>query len=104
MSKFQIARDDRTIEFTVTTTEEVTSFRGTPFVPTLCTATISKGKILSVGLDKLDEYGYGIDDPAGPDGAELNVSYGGGEIVSPARAKLPQVAREALAAIEKAIA
>jgi hypothetical protein len=104
MTNFAITMDDRTMEFVVTTTEKVISFRGTSFVPNFCTAKIESGKVVSVGLDRLDENGWGIDDPAGPDGAELNVSYGGGEIVSPGRAKLPQVARDALAAIEKVIA
>jgi hypothetical protein len=104
MTSFELTRDARTVEFVVTTTEQVTSFRGTSFVPNFCTAQIANGKVLSVGLDRLDENGWGIDDPAGPDGAELNVGYGGGEIVSPGRANLPKVARDALAAIEKAIA
>jgi hypothetical protein len=104
MTDLGLTRDDRTMTFVVTTTEKVTSFRGTSFVPNFCTAKIESGKVVSVGLDRLDENGWGIDDPAGPDGAELNVSYSGGEIVGPTRANLPQVARDALAAIEKAIA
>jgi hypothetical protein len=103
VATFAITLDVRTMEFAVTTTDEVASFNGTPFVPTLCSVRIVNGKIVSIGLDKLDENGWGIDDPAGEDGAELNVSYGGAEIVSPGRAKLPQVARAALAAIEKEI-
>jgi hypothetical protein len=104
MTGFELTRNERTMEFVVTTTEHVTSFRGTSFVPNFCAARIANDRVLSVSLDRLDENGWGIDDPAGPDGAELSVGYGGGELVSPGRAKLPQVARDALAEIEKAIA
>jgi hypothetical protein len=100
--QLQITRDERTVEFTITTTDQVASFRGTTFTPNQASATIHSGKILSINLAKLDEHGYGIDDPAGPDGAELNVSFGGGEITAASRIKLPELARDVLTAIEKA--
>lgn len=103
MTTFAITGDERTIEFKVTGAGKVRSFNGTWFAPNYCLARIHNGEIISIGLDKTDRSGYGVQDPNGPDGAELNVSYGGGELVGPARDTLPQVARDAIAAIEKEI-
>jgi hypothetical protein len=103
MSDLALTHHDVTLEFTVTTTDKVVSFGGTEFVPNHCDAKASHGKILFVNLSQLDEYGYGVDDPAGPDGAELNVSYGGGQLEGDAVTSLPEVAREALTAIKWAL-
>lgn len=100
MIRLDVLRDKRTIDLKVTTDDEVTSFRGTPFVPNHATVQISGTQIISIILERLDEYGYGTDDPAGPDGAELNASFGGGEFLPEHRSKLPTVAQDALAEIE----
>jgi hypothetical protein len=99
-TSFETVRDERTFDFKVTTSLTVTSHWGTSFVPNHCDAKVSNGKVVSVTLDRLDENGWGVDDPAGPYGAELNTSFGGGQIVSPLRAKLPEIARQALTTVE----
>ena len=100
MTTFKLTRDERTLEFRLKTNAKVESYRGTKFVPNHLTVSISGTEVISLMLDLLDEYGYGIDDPAGPDGAELFASYGGGEFLPEYRAKLPKVAQDALAEIE----
>lgn len=96
-SSFDLTRDHRTLNFRIATTERVTSYRGTEFVPNHCDSIVEHGKVITLNLSKLDENGWGIDDPAGPDGAELNASF------SPERADLPKVAQDALDAIKWAI-
>jgi hypothetical protein len=97
---FQITRDERSLEFAIKTTEKVASFHGTAFIPNSCAVKIFKGQIVSIMLDQLDENGYGLDDPAGPEGAELNVGYGGDELLQPG--ELPEIVQQALAAIKLA--
>lgn len=100
---FTLASRRTELEFTIETTDKVTSYRGTEFVPNWCEVKVYGGEIVSVNLSRLDENGWGIDDPAGPDGAELNVSFGGGQIEGDAIDALPKVAQEALAAIKWAL-
>lgn len=103
MTTFAITRDERTIEFEVTAGGKVRSFNGTWFAPNYCLARIYNGEIVSIGLDKTDKSGYGVQDPSGPDGAELNVSYGGGELAAEHVAELPTVAQDAIAAVRAAM-
>lgn len=103
MSTFKITRRSLALEFAIKTTATVTSFNGTPFVPNHCETTVYDGKVLSFLLDRMDDGGWIEDDPAGSEGSVLSVSYGGGQIIDAARADLPKVARDALAAIEAAI-
>lgn len=103
MTTFTITGDERTIEFKITTTEKVTSFNGTRFAPNYCQARIHDGEIITVGLDKMDRSGYGVQDPNGPDGAELNVSYGGGELADDYLTKLPKIVQDAITAIRAAM-
>lgn len=103
MTTFRIIRREFKLEFAIKTTAKVTSYEGTAFVPNHCETTVYDGQIIAFTLSRLDGNGWGIDDPAGPDGAELYVSYAGGEIDSEGRARLPKVAQEALAEIEGAI-
>lgn len=107
LSGFTVTRRETMLAFTVTTTERVTSHRGTEFVPNHCRAKISHGEIVSLTLSKLDENGRGIDDPAGPYGAELHADFGGGQLGDSARrfgSEIPvkslRIVREALAAIK----
>lgn len=103
MTTFEATGDERTIEFKVTTTEKVTSFNGTLFAPNYCLARIRNGDIITVGLDKMDRSGFGVQDPNGPDGAELNVSFGGGELTAENLAKLPKIVQDAITAISAAM-
>lgn len=95
-----VTRDERTVELSITTTEEVTSFRGTAFVPNHARVRLSFGEVVSVSLERVTDQGWGIDDPAGPDGAELDVDFAGGELAADRRAQLPKVAQDILAHIE----
>jgi len=100
---FTLASRRTELEFTIETADTVTSYRGTEFIPNWCEVKVYGGQIASVTLSRLDENRWGIDDPAGPDGAELNVSFGGGEIADDAIGALPKVAQEALAAVKWAL-
>lgn len=104
MTTIKSTSDDRTIRFTVTTTDTVTTYSGTDFVPNTGEAKISNGEIVSLMLDQVDEDGFDVDDPAGPDGAVLGASFGGGELTPEGRAKLPTVAQKALATIDTLLA
>jgi hypothetical protein len=100
---FTLASRRTEMEFTVETADKVTTYSGTEFVPNWCEAKVYGGQIASVSLSRLDENKWGIDDPAGPDGAELHADFGGGELDDDAIDALPKVAQEALAAIKWAL-
>lgn len=100
---FKKIRDERVVEFTVTTKLQVTSYRGTDFTPNHCQARVFNGEIVSVSLALHDENGWGVDDPAGPHGAELAADFGGGQFLQKNRASLPKIAQQALVAVETAI-
>lgn len=104
MTTFDVTSDKRSIEFVVTTTDKIDTYRGTPFSPNRCNASILDGKIASLEMGLVDSNGWGVDDPAGPDGAEMWANFGGGELSAEQRSKLPTLAREALDAVEAAIA
>jgi hypothetical protein len=102
MTNFRITRQELTIVFAVQTTDEVVTYRGTTsFTPNYCRVRAEDGKIISISLDKLDENGWGIDDPAGPDGAQLNASFGGGELMPSYLPKLPKIVRNVLTEVQK---
>jgi len=103
MATFTTTRREMTIEFAVKTTAKATTYSGTAFVPNHCDAKVYGDEIVSLTLSKLDENGWGMDDPSGPDGAELHADFGGGEFLAENRAKLPKIAQDALAEVEKAI-
>lgn len=88
---FRVTRDERTIEFAVSTDLEAVTRHGTAFVPNHCSARVYGGKVVSIGLDRLDKNGWGIDDPDGPVGAELNASYSTSEYVTNSN-HLPDIA------------
>lgn len=100
MAAFKITRRTLTMEFTIKTAAKVTSFNGTPFVPNRCEARVESGTIVSVSLARVDENGWDCDDPAGPDGAVLSVSYGGGEIDPAGRPALPRIAQDAIDTVQ----
>jgi hypothetical protein len=102
MTNFRITRQELTIEFAVQTTDEAVTYSGTFFAPNHCRVRAEGGRIISVSLDRLDENGWGIDDPDGPDGAELNASFGGGQLMPSYLPRLPKVVRDALAEAQKA--
>ena len=103
MSTFKTIRRELTLEFKVTTTAKVPSFNGTRFAPNRVDARVVDGRIVSLTLERLDGNGWIDEDPDGPDGAVLSVSYAGSEIGDNGRTDLPKVAQDALAEIEKAI-
>jgi hypothetical protein len=103
MTTFKTIRRETTIEFAVKTRATVTTPHGTKFVVNRCETRIYGDEIVSITLSLLDENGYGIDDPNGPEGSELYVSYGGGQLSADYRDMLPKVAQDALAEIEKAV-
>lgn len=93
MAEFKVKRDHRTLILRVQTDERVTSYGGTSFVPNHCEAMIDLGRIITLNLSQLDENGWGVDDPAGPEGAELHASF------YPGYSGLPEIAREAFKTI-----
>jgi hypothetical protein len=100
---FTLASRRTELEFTVETADKVTTYSGTEFVPNWCEVNVYGGQVTSVSLSRLDENKWGIDDPAGPDGAELHADFGGVEFDDDAINALPKVAQEALAAIKWAL-
>jgi hypothetical protein len=103
MSVLALTAHEQTLQFRVRgTSAHVTSFRGTQFVPNRCDVRIHDGQVISVSLDRVDANGWRIEDPNGPDGAKLSVSYGGGEFLPEARTKLPALAQKVLTEIEEA--
>jgi hypothetical protein len=103
MTTFTKTGDERTVEFRIDTSAEVTSFHGSEFIPNHCDAKVYNGTIVSLSLSRLEDGRFGIDDPKGPYGAELSVSFSGGELEPAALAKLPKVAQDALDAVKWAI-
>jgi hypothetical protein len=93
----KIIRDERNVEFEVSGVTVVTSYSGTQFVPNYAHAKVINGRVVSISVSKMDKNGWGIDDPAGPDGAELHADFGGGEFDSPE--SLPALVREILTAV-----
>lgn len=103
MTTFRVISHRTVIEFSIETADRVTSFGGTDFVPNHCRARIQDGEIVSISLEKLDENGWGIDDPAGPDGEELAASFSGPEITGQPPHATPRVAQDALKAAAEAM-
>lgn len=103
MATFDVTSDERSIEFVMTTTDKIRTYRGTLFSPNCCKVRIEAGKVTSMQMGLVDANGWGIDDPAGPDGAEMWADFGGGELDAQRRSKLPTLVKEALGAVETVI-